>query len=62
MGLGLLLSVAWQALRRNATRSLLTMRGIVIGVGAVITSMAIGAGAQAAVIAQIEALVRTSSL
>ena len=56
MSLGLLLRVAWQALRRNATRSLLTMLGIIIGVGAVITSMAIGAGAQAAVLAQIESL------
>jgi putative ABC transport system permease protein len=56
MSLGLLLRVAWQALRRNATRSLLTMLGIIIGVGAVITSMAIGSGAQAAVLAQIESL------
>jgi putative ABC transport system permease protein len=56
MNLGLLLRVAWQALRRNATRSLLTMLGIIIGVGAVITSMAIGSGAQAAVLAQIESL------
>src|SRR5579864_6725190 len=56
MSLGLLLRVAWQALRRNATRSMLTMLGIIIGVGAVITSMAIGAGAQAAVLAQIESL------
>jgi putative ABC transport system permease protein len=56
MTLGLLLRVAWEALRRNATRSLLTMLGIIIGVGAVITSMAIGSGAQAAVLAQIESL------
>jgi len=56
MSFGLLLNVAWQALRRNATRSLLTMLGIIIGVGAVIASMAIGAGAQAAVLAQIESL------
>jgi putative ABC transport system permease protein len=56
MSLGLLFRVAWQALRRNATRSLLTMLGIIIGVGAVITSMAIGSGAQAAVLAQIESL------
>jgi putative ABC transport system permease protein len=48
--------VAWDALRRNATRSFLTMLGIIIGVGAVITSMAIGSGAQAAVLAQIESL------
>src|SRR5436853_6477010 len=32
------------------------MLGIIIGVGAVITSMAIGSGAQAAVLAQIESL------
>ena len=56
MNLTLLLRVAWQALRRNATRSFLTMLGIIIGVGAVITSMAIGSGAQAAVMAQIESL------
>jgi putative ABC transport system permease protein len=51
-----LLRIAWQALRRNVTRSFLTMLGIIIGVGAVITSMAIGTGAQAAVLAQIESL------
>jgi len=51
-----LMRIAWQALRRNVTRSILTMLGIIIGVGAVITSMAIGAGAQAAVLAQIESL------
>ncbi len=56
MSLPVLLRVAWQALLRNATRSLLTMLGIIIGVGAVITSMAIGSGAQAAVLAQIESL------
>jgi len=41
--------VAWQALHRNAMRSFLTMLGVIIGVAAVITSMAIGAGARAAV-------------
>jgi putative ABC transport system permease protein len=56
MNVSVLLRVAWQALRRNATRSILTMLGIIIGVGAVITSMAIGSGAQAAVLAQIESL------
>lgn len=52
----MLLRVAWVALWRNATRSFLTMLGIIIGVAAVITSMAIGNGAQAAVLAQIESL------
>ncbi|HKV44538.1 MAG TPA: ABC transporter permease [bacterium] len=56
MNVSVLLRVAWQALRRNAARSFLTMLGIIIGVGAVITSMAIGSGAQAAVLAQIESL------
>jgi len=51
-----LLRIAWQALFRNVTRSCLTMLGIIIGVGAVITSMAIGTGAQAAVLAQIDSL------
>ncbi len=51
-----LVRTAWLALRRNVSRSLLTMLGIIIGVGAVIASMAIGAGAQAAVLKQIESL------
>jgi len=51
-----LMRTAWKALRRNVSRSLLTMLGIIIGVSAVIASMAIGAGAQAAVLKQIESL------
>jgi len=51
-----LVRTAWKALRRNISRSLLTMLGIIIGVGAVIASMAIGAGAQASVLKQIETL------
>jgi putative ABC transport system permease protein len=51
-----LVRTSWKALRRNVSRSLLTMLGIIIGVGAVIASMAIGAGAQAAVLKQIESL------
>ena len=46
-----LLRIAWEALRRNAMRSLLTTLGIIIGVAAVITAMAIGSGARAAVAA-----------
>ena len=56
MTAGGLLRVAWQSLVRNPFRSLLTILGIIIGVGAVITSMAIGAGAQAAVQAQLARL------
>jgi putative ABC transport system permease protein len=51
-----LAAIAWKALGRNVSRSLLTMLGIIIGVAAVIASMGIGAGAQAAVIRQIESL------
>jgi putative ABC transport system permease protein len=51
-----LVRTAWRALRRNMSRSLLTMLGIIIGVGAVIASVAIGAGAQAMVLKQIESL------
>ena len=56
MNVSSLLRIAWQALRRNAMRSILTMLGVIIGVGAVITSMAIGSGAEAAVLKQIETL------
>jgi putative ABC transport system permease protein len=56
MSLLVLMRTALTALRRNVSRSLLTMLGIIIGVGAVITSMAIGSGAQAAVLKQIESL------
>jgi len=56
MSITVLMRTAWKALQRNVSRSLLTMLGIIIGVGAVIASMAIGAGAQAAVLKQIESL------
>jgi len=48
--------IALRALRVNKMRSLLTMLGIIIGVGAVITMIAIGAGAQQQVEEQIKAL------
>jgi putative ABC transport system permease protein len=48
--------VAMSSIRANAMRSILTMLGIIIGVGAVITMVAIGTGAQRAVEAQIEAM------
>ena len=40
-----ILNTALVALRRNVTRSMLTMLGIVIGIAAVITMMEIGNGA-----------------
>jgi putative ABC transport system permease protein len=48
--------IALNALRVNKLRSILTMLGIIIGVGAVITMIAIGAGAQARVEEQIKSL------
>ncbi|MFQ5551858.1 MAG: ABC transporter permease, partial [Gemmatimonadales bacterium] len=51
-----ILVVALSSVRANKLRSFLTMLGIVIGVGAVITVVALGTGAQRAVQAQIERL------
>jgi len=45
MLLGEIIVVALEALRANKLRSLLTMLGIIIGVGAVITMVALGSGA-----------------
>ena len=44
-----ILAVAFASLRANALRSLLTMLGIIIGVGAVIAMIALGSGAEGAV-------------
>jgi putative ABC transport system permease protein len=48
--------MALQALVRNKSRSLLTMLGVVIGVAAVIVTVAIGTGAKSSVASQINAL------
>ena len=48
--------VALTAIRANKLRSFLTMLGIIIGVGAVITMVALGSGAQKAVSDNIQAL------
>jgi len=50
------LRIALNALRVNKLRSSLTMLGIIIGVGAVITMIAVGGGAQARVEDQIKSL------
>ena len=47
---------AWRALTTNLLRSLLTMLGIIIGVAAVITMIAVGSGAQQRVEEQIKGL------
>ena len=56
MNLFAALRSAWRALTTNLLRSLLTMLGIIIGVAAVITMIAIGSGAQQRVEQQIKAL------
>jgi len=48
--------IALRALRANPLRSILTMLGIIIGVGAVIAMVSVGAGAQERVAEQIRAL------
>jgi ABC-type antimicrobial peptide transport system permease subunit len=47
---------AWRALAANTLRSILTMLGIIIGVAAVITMIAVGSGATERVQAQMKGL------
>jgi len=50
------LRVAWEALLANKMRSILTMLGIIIGVGSVIAVVAIGRGTEAAVVGELQGL------
>src|SRR5207249_8312015 len=50
------MKIALRALRRNKLRTLLTMLGMIIGVGAVIAMVGIGNGAKAQIEAQIAAM------
>ncbi len=56
MNLGLSIIEALESLSANKLRSLLTVLGIVIGVGAVIAMLSIGRGAQASITSQIEGI------
>ncbi|HET9096763.1 MAG TPA: ABC transporter permease [Candidatus Baltobacteraceae bacterium] len=56
MNLRATLRLSLDALLRNRVRSLLTMLGVIIGVAAVIVTVAIGAGAQASIQQQINSL------
>ena len=47
--------IALREIRRNLTRAFLTVLGIIIGVGAVITMVALGTGAQSSIETQIQA-------
>jgi len=51
-----LLKLAWSSILKNKMRTLLTMLGIVIGVGAVIVMIAVGQGATSQIQAQINGL------
>src|SRR4051812_36332232 len=54
--IGSVLKIAMRALLRNKARSILTMLGIVIGVGAVIAMVSLGQGAQQQVQQQIASM------
>ena len=56
MLIGEIIRVAFQSIRANLFRSMLTTLGIIIGVGAVIAMLAAGAGAQKRIDDQIAAL------
>src|ERR1019366_9392145 len=51
-----LLKLAWQSILKYKMRTMLTMLGIVIGVGAVIVMVAVGNGAQSQIAASITSL------
>jgi putative ABC transport system permease protein len=54
MSLFMIFRIAFKALGRNKLRTALTMLGMIIGVGAVITMVALGTGAQSSIDAQIQ--------
>ncbi len=55
MSIFMTLLIALKALSRNKMRTMLTMLGMIIGVGAVITMVALGKGAQSTIEAQVKA-------
>src|SRR4030081_525791 len=54
MSFFMILRIAVKALNRNKMRTALTMLGMIIGVAAVITMVALGSGAQTSIEAQIQ--------
>ncbi len=51
-----LIKIAWQALMRNKTRALLTMLGIIIGIGSVIAMVSIGQSSTASITDEISSM------
>ena len=56
MNIGMIFKVAILAILRNKTRSLLTCIGIIVGIAAVIAVLAIGKGAQSAMVKEISSM------
>ena len=56
MSLGMILKISFKALGRNKIRSVLTMLGVIIGVGAVIAMVSLGQGARKQVQEEIAAI------
>jgi putative ABC transport system permease protein len=56
MSIMAIIKIAFKSLQRNKTRTFLTMLGIIIGVGAVITMLAIGQGAKKIVEDQVNSM------
>src|SRR5207244_11279659 len=54
MSVLMIFRIAFKALGRNKLRTALTMLGMIIGVAAVITMVALGTGAQSSIDAQIQ--------
>src|SRR6266576_2441456 len=54
MSIFMIVRIAFKALGRNKLRTALTMLGMIIGVSAVITMVALGTGAQSSIDAQIQ--------
>src|SRR5881227_2569971 len=54
MSFAMILRIAVKALNRNKLRTALTMLGMIIGVAAVITMVALGTGAQSSIESQIQ--------
>src|SRR5260370_33147878 len=54
MSIFMIFRIAFKALGRNKLRTALTMLGMIIGVGAVITMVALGTGAQTSIESQIQ--------